>query len=112
MRLIGTSPSLGCKQGPTEIDGDRFSTSGAAAIGAGAAFVALYLAAAATFLAPTLMLSLDPNGTNTVDEAFADFARGLSTVGDAFVLVCSTFAAAGALGATLAWRAGETESAP
>jgi hypothetical protein len=111
MRLIGTSPSLGCEQGPTEIDGDRFST-WSRGDRRGAAFVALYLAAAATFFAPTLMLSLDPNGTNTVDEAFADFARGLSTVGDAFVLVCSTFAAAGALGATLAWRAGETESAP
>jgi hypothetical protein len=74
----------------------------AAAIGAGGAFVGLYLAAAAAFVAPTLTLSLDPNGTNTVDEAFADFARGLSTLGDALLLVCSTFAAAAFVGA-LAW---------
>ena len=74
----------------------------AAAIGAGAAFLGLYLAAAAAFVAPTLTLSLDPNGTNTVDEAFADFARGLSTLGDALLLVCSSFAAAGFVGA-LAW---------
>jgi hypothetical protein len=73
-----------------------------AAIGAGGAFVALYLAAAAAFVAPTLTLSLDSSGTNTVDEAFADFARGASTLGDALLLVCSAFAAAGFVGA-LAW---------
>jgi hypothetical protein len=73
-----------------------------AAIGAGGAFVALYLAAAAAFVAPTLTLSLDSSGTNTVDEAFADFARGASTLGDALLLVCSGFAAAGLVGA-LAW---------
>jgi hypothetical protein len=73
-----------------------------AAIGAGGAFVALYLAAAAAFVAPTLTLSLDSSGTNTVDEAFVDFARGASTVGDALLLVCSAFAAAGFVGA-LAW---------
>jgi hypothetical protein len=74
----------------------------AAALGAGAAFVGLYLAAAAAFVAPTLTLSLDPSGTDTVDEAFADFARGMSTLGDALLLVCSAFAAAGFVGA-LAW---------
>jgi hypothetical protein len=77
----------------------------AATIGAGGAFVALYLAAAAAFVAPTLTLSLDPNGTNTVDEAFADFARGLSTLGDALLLVCSSFAAAGFVGALACSRA-------
>jgi hypothetical protein len=66
-----------------------------AAIAAGAAFVALYLASAAAFVAPTLTLSLDTSGTNTVDEAFVDFARGTSTLGDALLLVCSPFAAAG-----------------
>jgi uncharacterized membrane protein YhaH (DUF805 family) len=65
------------------------------AIAAGAAFVALYLAAAAAFVAPTLTLSLDTSGANTVDEAFVDFARGTSTLGDALLLVCSPFAAAG-----------------
>jgi hypothetical protein len=65
------------------------------ATAAGAAFVALYLAAAAAFVAPTLTLSLDSSGANTVDEAFADFARGTSTLGDALLLVCSSFAAAG-----------------
>jgi hypothetical protein len=69
---------------------------------AGGAFVALYLAAAAAFVAPTLTLSLDPDGANTVDEAFVDFARGLSTLGDALLLICSTFAA-GAFVAALAW---------
>ena len=82
------------------------------AIAAGAAFVALYLAAAAAFVAPTLTLSLDSSGTNTVDEAFVDFARGTSTLGDALLLVCSPFAAAafvaalarsGALPRWLAW---------
>jgi hypothetical protein len=73
-----------------------------AAVGAGGAFVALYLAAAAAFVAPTLTLSLDSSGTDTVDEAFADFARGASTLGDALLLVCSAFAAAGFVGA-LAW---------
>jgi hypothetical protein len=73
-----------------------------AAVGAGAAFVALYLAAAAAFVAPTLTLSLDSSGTNTVDEAFVDVARGMSTLGDALLLVCSAFAAAGFVGA-LAW---------
>jgi len=66
-----------------------------AAVGAGGAFVALYLAAAGAFVAPTLTLSLDSSGTNTVDEGFADFARGASTLGDALLLVCSAFAAAG-----------------
>jgi hypothetical protein len=65
------------------------------AIAAGAAFAALYLAAAAAFVAPTLTLSLDSSGANTVDEAFVDFARGASTLGDALLLVCSSFAAAG-----------------
>src|SRR5919202_1309891 len=73
-----------------------------AAIGAGSAFVALYLAAAAAFVAPTLTLSLDSSGTNTVDEAFADFARGASTLGDALLLICSAFAATGFV-AALAW---------
>jgi hypothetical protein len=66
-----------------------------AAITAGGAFVALYLAAAAAFVAPTLTLSLDSSGTDTVDEAFADFARSASTLGDALLLVCAPFAAAG-----------------
>ena len=65
------------------------------AIAAGAAFAALYLAAAAAFVAPTLTLSLDSSAANTVDEAFVDFARGASTLGDALLLVCSPFAAAG-----------------
>jgi hypothetical protein len=73
-----------------------------AAIVAGGAFVGLYLAAAAAFVAPTLTLSLDSDGTNTVDERFADFARGLSTLGDALLLVCAMFAAA-AFVAALAW---------
>jgi hypothetical protein len=73
-----------------------------AAVAAGGAFVALYLAAAAAFVAPTFTLSLDPDGTNTVDERFADFARGLSTLGDVLLLVCSMFAAA-AFVAALAW---------
>lgn len=76
-----------------------------AAIAAGGAFVALYLAAAAAFVAPTLTLSLDSSGTDTVDEAFADFARGASTLGDALLLVCAPFAAAGLL-ATLARSGG------
>ena len=66
-----------------------------AAVGAGGAFVALYLAAAGAFIAPTLTLSLDSSGANTVDEGFADFARGASTLGDALLLVCSAFTAAG-----------------
>jgi len=70
-----------------------------AAIAAGGAFVALYLAAAAAFVAPTLTLSLDSSGTDTVDEAFADFARGASTLGDALLLVCAPFAAAGVVAA-------------
>jgi hypothetical protein len=65
-----------------------------AAMASGGAFAALYLAAAAAFVAPTLTLSLDSSGTNTVDESFADFARGLSTLGDALLLICSMFAAA------------------
>jgi hypothetical protein len=73
-----------------------------AVLTAGGAFVALYLAAAAAFVAPTLTLSLDPDGANTVDETFADFARGLSTLGDALLLICSTFAAA-AFVVALAW---------
>ena len=73
-----------------------------ATIASGGAFAGLYLAAAAAFVAPTLTLSLDPSGTDTVDEAFVDFARGLSTLGDALLLVCSMFAAAGFVGA-LAW---------
>jgi hypothetical protein len=72
------------------------------AVAAGGAFVALYLAAAAAFVAPTLTLSLDSDGTNTVDERFADFARGVSTLGDALLLVCAMFAAA-AFVAALAW---------
>jgi hypothetical protein len=72
-----------------------------AGIAAGA-FVALYLAAAAAFLAPTFTLSLDPSGANAVDRQFVDFAREMSTVGDAFLLVCSLFAAA-AFVAALAW---------
>jgi uncharacterized membrane protein YhaH (DUF805 family) len=62
---------------------------------AGGVFVALYLAAAAAFVAPTLTLSLDSGGTDTVDEAFVDFARGASTLGDALLLVCAPFAATG-----------------
>ena len=73
-----------------------------AAIAAGAAFAGLYLGAAGAFVAPTLTLSLDASGTNTVDEAFADFARGMSTLGDALLLVCSAFAATGFV-AALAW---------
>ena len=73
-----------------------------AAIGAGGAFVALYLAAAAAFVAPTLTLSLDSSGTDTVDEAFVDFARGMSTLGDALLLIAAMFAAA-AFVAALAW---------
>jgi uncharacterized membrane protein YhaH (DUF805 family) len=80
----------------------------AAAVGAGGAFVALYLAAAAAFVAPTVTLSLDPNGTNTVDEAFVDFARGLSTLGDALLLICSSFAAAGS---SAPWRGREPSRA-
>jgi hypothetical protein len=64
-------------------------------IAAGGVFVALYLAAAAAFVAPTLTLSLDSSGTDTVDEAFVDFARGASTLGDALLLVCAPFAATG-----------------
>ena len=75
------------------------------AIAAGGAFVALYLAAAAAFVAPTLTLSLDSSGANTVDEAFVDFARGTSTLGDALLLVCAPFAAAGFV-AALAWSGG------
>jgi hypothetical protein len=75
------------------------------AIAAGGAFVALYLAAAAAFVAPTLTLSLDSGGANTVDEAFVDFARGTSTLGDALLLVCAPFAATGYV-ATLAWSGG------
>jgi hypothetical protein len=75
------------------------------AIAAGGAFVALYLAAAAAFVAPTLTLSLDSSGANTVDEAFVDFARGTSTLGDALLLVCAPFAAAGFV-AALAWYGG------
>jgi hypothetical protein len=73
-----------------------------AAIAGGAAFAALYLAASAAFVAPTLTLSLDSSGANTVDEAFVDFARGMSTLGDAFLLIASMFAAAAFVGA-LAW---------
>jgi len=72
-----------------------------AGIAAGA-FVALYLAAAAAFVAPTVTLSLDSSGANAVDRQFVDFARGMSTLGDAFLLVCSMFAAALFVGA-LAW---------
>jgi len=72
-----------------------------AGIAAGA-FVALYLAAAAAFLAPTFTLSLDPEGANAVDRRFVDFARGMSTLADALLLVCSLFAAA-AFVAALAW---------
>jgi hypothetical protein len=72
-----------------------------AGIAAGA-FVALYLAAAAAFLAPTFTLSLDPDGANAVDRQFVDFARGMSTIGDALLLVCSLFAAA-AFVAAVAW---------
>jgi uncharacterized membrane protein YhaH (DUF805 family) len=69
---------------------------------AGTAFVALYLAAAAAFVAPTLTLSLDPTGANAVNRQFVNFARGMSTLGDAFLLVCAPFAAA-AFVAALAW---------
>jgi len=72
-----------------------------AGIAAGA-FVALYLAAAAAFLTPTFTLSLDPDGADAVDRRFVDFARGMSTLGDALLLVCSLFAAA-AFVAALAW---------
>ena len=72
-----------------------------AGIAAGA-FVALYLAAAAAFVAPTFTLSLDPEGANAVNRQFVDFARGTSTIGDAFLLVCSLVAAAAFVGA-LAW---------
>jgi hypothetical protein len=72
-----------------------------AGIAAGA-FVALYLAAAAAFLAPTFTLSLDPDGANAVNRQFVDFARGTSTIGDALLLVCSLFSAAAFVGA-LAW---------
>ena len=72
-----------------------------AGIAAGA-FVALYLAAAAAFLAPTFTLSLDPDGANAVDRQFVDFARGMSTIGDVLLLVCSLFAASAFVGA-LAW---------
>lgn len=72
---------------------------------AGTAFVALYLAAAAAFVAPTLTLSLDSTGTNTVNRPFVNFARGMSTLGDAFLLVCAPFAAA-AFVAALAWAGG------
>ena len=75
------------------------------AIAAGGVFVALYLAAAAAFVAPTLTLSLDSSGANTVDEAFVDFARGTSTLGDALLLVCAPFAATGFV-AALAWSGG------
>jgi MFS family permease len=68
-------------------------------------FVALYLAAAAAFLAPTFTLSLDPDGANAVDRRFVDFARGMSTLGDTFLLVFSLVAAAGFVGA-LAWSGG------
>jgi hypothetical protein len=69
---------------------------------AGGAFVALYLGAAAAFVAPTFTLSLDSSGANAVDRQFVDFARGMSTLGDALLLVCSMFAAALFVG-TLAW---------
>jgi len=68
----------------------------------GGAFAALYLASAAAFVAPTLTLSLDSTGANAVDRQFVDFARGMSTLGDAFLLVVSMFAAAVFVGA-LAW---------
>ena len=72
---------------------------------AGAAFVALYLAAAAAFVAPTLTLSLDSTGANAVNRQFVNFARGMSTLGDAFLLVCAPFAAA-VFVAALAWAGG------
>jgi hypothetical protein len=68
----------------------------------GGAFAALYLASAAAFIAPTLSLSLDSTGANAADRQFVDFARGMSTLGDAFLLVVSMFAAATFVGA-LAW---------
>jgi hypothetical protein len=68
----------------------------------GGAFAALYLASAAAFVGPTLTLSLDSTGANAVDRQFVDFARGMSTLGDAFLLVVSMFAAATFVG-TLAW---------
>lgn len=76
-----------------------------AAVLAGTAFVALYLAATAAFVAPTLTLSLDSTGANAVNRQFVNFARGMSTLGDAFLLVCAPFAAA-AFVATLAWAGG------
>ena len=76
-----------------------------AAVLAGTAFVALYLAAAAAFVAPTLTLSLDSTGANAVNRQFVNFARGMSTLGDAFLLVCAPFAAA-AFVAVLALAAG------
>jgi hypothetical protein len=76
-----------------------------AAVLAGTAFVALYLAAAAAFVAPTLTLSLDSTGANAVNRQFVNFARGMSTLGDAFLLVCAPFAAA-AFVAALAWAGG------
>jgi uncharacterized membrane protein YhaH (DUF805 family) len=76
-----------------------------AAVLAGTAFVALYLAAAAAFVAPTLTLSLDSTGANAVNRQFVNFARGTSTLGDALLLVCAPFAAA-AFVAALAWAGG------
>jgi uncharacterized membrane protein YhaH (DUF805 family) len=76
-----------------------------AAVLAGTAFVALYLAAAAAFVAPTLTLSLDSTGANAVNRQFVNFARGMSTLGDALLLVCAPFAAA-AFVAALAWAGG------
>jgi hypothetical protein len=76
-----------------------------AAVLAGTAFVALYLAAAAAFVAPTLTLSLDSTGANAVNRQFVNFARGMSTLGDAFLLVCAPFASA-AFVAALAWAGG------
>jgi uncharacterized membrane protein YhaH (DUF805 family) len=76
-----------------------------AAVLAGTAFVALYLAAAAAFVAPTLTLSLDSTGANAVNRQFVNFARGMSTLGDAFLLICAPFAAAAFVGA-LAWAEG------
>jgi len=75
------------------------------AVIAGTAFVALYLAAAAAFVAPTLTLSLDSTGANAVNRQFVNFTRGMSTLGDALLLVCAPFAAA-AFVAALAWAGG------
>jgi hypothetical protein len=73
---------------------DPRSPAATAAVVAGSAYFALYLAAAASFMAPAATLALDPESGGRVTPELADFARGLSMLGDWLLLVFSMLAAA------------------